>query len=271
MNISGRVAIVTGAAGGIGLAVASELAHRGAKTVALVDRSDHVLEAARALDERLGRPAAVPFTGDATDPRFRERVFDLLAARHGVPAICVPAAGITRDQLAVKVDAVTGCAAIYPEEHFRLLLEVNLIAPVYWGLEMVARVAEQRKRRGLGRWEPEEGVQGSIVFIGSVSSQGNAGQVAYATTKAALEGAEATLEQEGIYHGVRCTIIHPGFTNTPMARALGEKFIKEKVLPNTRLRRLIEPEEIADAICFLIKNDAVSGPLWVDAGWRPPV
>jgi hypothetical protein len=55
-----------------------------------------------------------------------------------------------------------------------------------------------------------------------------------------------------------------------MVRNLGEEFIEKNVLPFTQLRRLIRPEEIADAICFMISNSAVSGELWADAGWHPP-
>jgi NAD(P)-dependent dehydrogenase (short-subunit alcohol dehydrogenase family) len=75
--------------------------------------------------------------------------------------------------------------------------------------------------------------------------------------------------KEAMFHGVRCGIIHPGFTDTPMVRALGEEHIAKNILPYTQLRRLIRPEEIADAICFLISNSAVSGELWADAGWHP--
>src|SRR6516165_8007776 len=122
---------------------------------------------------------------------------------------------------------------------------------------MVARVAEERRRRGLGRWGPaEEKLWGTVVFIGSVSSQGNKGQIAYAASKAGLEGAAATLTKEAIYHGVRCYVIHPGFTDTPMVRALGEEFIEKNILPYTQLRRLIDPTEIADAIYFMICNSA---------------
>ena len=74
---------------------------------------------------------------------------------------------------------------------------------------------------------------------------------------------------EAIYHGVRCGIIHPGYTDTPMVRALGEALIQEHIIPHTQLRRLVQPEEIADAICFMISNAAVSGSLWADAGWHP--
>ena len=120
------------------------------------------------------------------------------------------------------------------------------------------------------RWIPDEEVQGVGVLIGSVSSTGNKGQISYATTKAGLEGAAATLMKEAIFHGVRCAVIHPGYTNTPMVQALGDEFIARNILPYTQLGRLIRPEEIADAICFLIGNSAVSGELWADAGWHAP-
>jgi 3-oxoacyl-[acyl-carrier protein] reductase len=83
-----------------------------------------------------------------------------------------------------------------------------------------------------------------------------------------VEGAEATLTKEAIFHGVRSAIVHPGFTNTPIVRVLGEEYINKNILPYTRLGRLIEPSEIAEAICFLISNSEVSGQLWADHGWH---
>jgi len=104
-------------------------------------------------------------------------------------------------------------------------------------------------------------------FTGTtISSQGIPGQIAYASTKAGLEGAEATLTKEAIFLGVHAAIVHPGFTKTPMVQVLGEEYIKKNILPYTRLGRLIEPTEIAEAICFLISNSEVSGRLWADAG-----
>jgi NAD(P)-dependent dehydrogenase (short-subunit alcohol dehydrogenase family) len=269
MNVRGKAAVITGAGSGIGQAVATELAERGVKALGLVDRSESVLRVARSINDQRGEPVAEALIGDTTDGVFRKQTYDLLSAKYGVPTICVPAAGITRDQLSVKLDKQTGHATIYPMESFRQVTEVNLIAPVYWALEMIARIAEKRRRMGLGRWGPEEDIQGSVILIGSVSSQGNIGQLAYAATKAGLEGAAATLSKEAIYHGVRCAVIHPGYTDTPLVRSLGEEFIQEHILPHTRLRRLIEPAEIADAIYFLISNSAVSGQLWADAGWHP--
>jgi NAD(P)-dependent dehydrogenase (short-subunit alcohol dehydrogenase family) len=269
MNIQGRIALVTGGGSGIGEATALELAKRGVRKVILVDHSEHGDAVARKINERIERPVAEAFRGDVTDDAFRIRVFDEVTARHGLASICVPAAGITRDALAVKIDRDSGKASIYPIQQFREVTEINLIAPVYWSLEMVARIAEDRKRRGLGQWQPSENILGTIVFIGSISSQGNKGQIAYAASKAGLEGAAATLMKEAIYHGVRCAVIHPGFTDTPMVRSLGEEYVAKNILPYTQLRRLIKPEEIADAICFLVSNSAVSGELWADAGWHP--
>ena len=260
---------MTGAAGGIGRALALELIRRKVAGIALVDNSDAVKGVAQTLNELNHSLIAVAYSGDVTDPEFRQGVYRDMSERRGPVNICVPAAGITRDSLAVKIDKQTSRAAIYPIETFRQVLEINLVAPVYWALEMVAGIAERRAKKGLKRWEPTEPLEGTAIFIGSVSSLGNKGQIAYAATKSGLEGAAASLMMEAIFHGIRCGVIHPGYTDTPMVRALGEKFIAEHIIPQTQLRRLIQPEEIADAICFMISNAAVSGSLWADAGWHP--
>ncbi|MDR3622021.1 MAG: SDR family oxidoreductase [Paludisphaera borealis] len=269
MIIKDKTAVITGAGSGIGQAVAIELAERGVGGLGLIDSSDSVINVARAINDRLGRPIAEAVIGDVTDPAFRTHAFDLITDKFSVPSICVPAAGISRDQLAVKVDKQTGKSIVYPIEKFREIAEVNLIAPTYWALETISRIAEDRHRRGLTSWNPDEGIQGTIIFLGSVSSHGNTGQVAYSGAKAGLEGVAATLAKEAIHYGVRCAVIHPGYTDTPMVRALGDEYIKKNILPYTQLRRLIAPEEIADAIYFLICNSAVSGQLWADAGWHP--
>lgn len=270
MKINDSVAIVTGAGSGIGAAVSLELAKRGARAVILVDKRDHVFELVDSINSQIGRQVAEAKVGDTINDTFRGQVYDDVIARHGVVSICVPAAGITRDALAVKLNKETGRADSYSISAFREVTEVNLIAPIYWAIEMVARIAEERWQLGRKQWQPDEEVQGTIMFIGSVSSQGNKGQISYAATKAGLQGAAATLTKEAMYYGVRCGIIHPGFTDTPMLRSLGEEYVAKNVLPYTQLRRLIRPEEIADAICFMISNSAVSGELWADAGWHPP-
>ncbi len=269
MYIKNQVAMITGAASGIGRALAVELAHRGAKGIGLVDLNEEVASIAKSINETAGREVAVAFIGDTTDAEFRRQAYDKMEEQYDAVSICVPAAGLTRDALAVKLDKQSGKAHIYAEETFRLVTEVDLIAPIYWALETLARMAEHRHKRGKGRWDPSEGMQGTVIFIGSVSSQGNKGQIAYASSKAGLEGAAATMMKEAMYYGVRCGVIHPGFTDTPMVRSLGEDYINKHVLPDTQLGRLIRPEEIADAICFMISNSAVSGELWADAGWHP--
>jgi 3-oxoacyl-[acyl-carrier protein] reductase len=269
MILKGAVAVITGAAGGIGRALALEMAKRQVAGLALVDHSESVHQVAKAVNELAGTTLAFGYSGDVTQEAFRLKVYTEMAEKHGRVNICVPAAGITKDSLAVKLDRETKRVSIYSVETFRQVIEVNLVAPVYWALQMVAGIAEERTRKGLKRWEPTEPLQGMVVFIGSVSSLGNKGQIAYAATKAGLEGAAATLMMEAVFYGVRCGVIHPGFTDTPMVRALGEEFIQQHIIPRTQLRRLIQPEEIADAICFMISNAAVSGSLWADAGWHP--
>ncbi len=270
MRIEQSIAVVTGAASGIGLAVSQRLAELGAKAVAMVDLADAVTASADQLDQAHPGTSFKAWVGDTTDAGFRESVFDEAADQFGGPVrICVPAAGITRDRLAAKINKETGKCDLYPLKDFHLVLEVNLVAPVYWALEMIGRLAEQRRAQGLKAWSPDEGVQAVAVMIGSVSSRGNRGQVSYSATKAGLVGAASTITQEGMFHGARCGVVHPGFTDTPMVRSMGEELIAEHVLPHTHLKRLIKTEEIADAVCFMIQNPTVSGSLWADAGWQP--
>lgn len=270
MQIEGRIAVVTGAASGIGLAVSQKLAERGAKAVVMVDMAQGVEASAGKLDEANPSTAFLACVGDTTDANFRASVFDQAGAKYGdLVRVCVPAAGITRDRLAAKINKETGKCELYPHKDFQLVLEVNLVAPVYWALEMIGRLAEDRKAKGLKMWKPDEGIQAVSVMIGSVSSRGNRGQVSYSATKAGLVGAASTLTMEGMFHGARCGVVHPGFTDTPMVGAMSEELIAEHVLPHTHLKRLIKTEEIADAVCFMIQNSAVSGSLWADAGWQP--
>lgn len=271
MDLTNKVAVVTGGASGIGQATCDALAGEGIKAIGVVDQCDVVGEICSATNADIGREVLIPFQGDVTDESFREAVFAELEAGVGSASICVPCAGITRDRLSVKTCKDNGQSSLdlYPMSDFRRVLDVDLVAPIYWALHTIGAVAKERAERGMGRWEPDERVQGCVVFIGSVSSAGNKGQISYATAKAGLEGAQATLAMEAIFYGVRCAIIHPGYTDTPMVRAMGQKLIADVVLPNTQLRRLIRPQEIANAICFMIHNSAVTGALWADAGWHP--
>lgn len=271
MDLKGKIAIITGGASGIGSAVSRLLAQEQVKAVGVVDLVDDLDERCAQANRDFEREALIPFRGDVVDSAFRERVFSEIENRFGPVALCVPAAGITRDRLAVKLHRDNGSVTpnIYSETDFRRVVDVDLLAPIYWAMRTVASVALSRAKRGLKEWSPEESMQGAIILIGSISSAGNRGQISYATAKAGLEGAQATLSKEAIYYGVRCAIIHPGFTDTPMVRSMGEQIIHDQILPNTQLRRLIRPDEIASAIIFMLRNSAVSGSLWADAGWHP--
>lgn len=269
MELKGKNAVITGAASGIGKATCEALVANQVASIAAVDRSSAVNDVCDELNKKAGRAVLSPYVGDVTSDAFRQSVISTHKSTHGPLHLCIPAAGITRDALSVKKNKETGRVETYPRKDLEEVFAINLVAPICWAMDAVATVAEDRIKRGLGRWEPAEGSEGCIVFIGSVSSQGNKGQIAYATSKAGLEGAQATLAMEANYYGVRCNIIHPGYTDTPMVRALGEDYVKEHILPQTQLRRLCRPSEIADGIVFMLKNSAVSGSLWVDAGWHP--
>lgn len=269
MKFDGKTAVVTGAASGIGRATCEALIQYGIRAIGAVDRSAAIRDVCDQINRAAGREVMFPYSGDVTSEAFRQEVYRDLKMRFGVAHICVPAAGVTRDRLAVKISKETGRAETYPRKDLEEVFAINLIAPICWAMDAIASVAEDRHRRGMGRWDPAEGMQGGIVLIGSVSSAGNKGQISYATSKAGLEGAQATLAAESIFYGVRCSIIHPGYTDTPMVQALGQEMIEQQILPHTQLRRLLRPDEVADAICFMLRNSAVSGSLWVDAGWHP--
>jgi NAD(P)-dependent dehydrogenase (short-subunit alcohol dehydrogenase family) len=269
MDFADKTAVITGAGSGIARATAQHFVQEGMLGLALVDLSPGVKEVAAEINAAAGRDACIPFVGDVTDRGFRRSVFAAMAERFACVNICVPAAGIVRDALAVRVHRETGAVCTYDQDDFEAVIGTNLTASVFWAIDAVASVAAHRAREGLKAWTPEEDLVGAVVFIGSISSAGNKGQISYAAAKAGLDGAQSTLAKESIRFGVRTGIIHPGFTDTPMVHTLGEKYLQEKVLPNTQLKRLLDPNEIADAIVFMIRNAAVSGALWVDAGWHP--
>ena len=268
MHIEDKVAVVTGAASGIGRAVARRLARGGAAAVGMADLKDDVAAAAAAINSELGREAAVAFQGDVTCSAFRTRVFRQMAG-HGTVRICVPAAGILKDAMAVKISHETGEPELYSEDLFRKVLEINLVHPVYWSMEMLADVARARAAGGLGKWSSDEEFQGAAILIGSVSSRGNRGQVSYSSAKAGLNAAAKTLNIEGAYHGVQAKVLHPGFVSTPMVEQLPDGMFEDHLRKLIPIDRKIDPAEIAEAVVALIENPIISGPIWADGGFPP--
>ena len=269
MNIRNKIAVVTGATGGIGFATASALIERKVGGIAIVDLSNRCEDTAAELNSQAGADKALPFCGDVTDPEFRKRVFDSMNDTFGAVQICIPAAGIIADSLAVAINRENNQVELYDENTFRNVLDVNLVHPTYWAMETIAGIARQRTQDGLKKWAPEEKTQGVIIFIGSVSSRGNRGQVGYAAAKSALSAVSATLNLEGLFHGVQSKIVHPGFVNTQMVDTIDQDYFEKNLKPLIGLGRKIQPGEIAAIICAMIENPVLSGEVWADASMLP--
>ncbi len=268
MLIQDKIAVVTGAASGIGNAVAKRLVKAGARKIGLVDLTEGVTQAADQINQALDAITAIPYQGDVTDSSFRQQVFADLSDQEPV-RICVPAAGILRDAMAVKLNRETGKAELYDADLFRQVLEVNLLHPAYWTMQMIARIAEHRAGANLGKWSSEEDLQGCAVMIGSVSSRGNRGQVSYSSAKSGLNAAAKTLNVEGSFFGIQTKIIHPGFVQTPMVDQLPDGMFEDHLRKLVPIDRMIQPEEIANTVAAMIENPIISGPVWADGGLPP--
>ena len=269
MNIDGKVAIVTGASGGIGLATAKKLLDKGVKALALVDISEEIAQTAENLKHYSGNSNVRGFCGDVSNCQFRNQVFTTMYDEFGPVQICVPAAGIVRDGLAVKENRKTGKIELYPVDKFKQILDINLLHPAYWAMDTIAGIARHRHNNGKSSWQSDEDIQGCIILIGSVSSRGNRGQVGYAAAKSGLKAVSATLNLEGLFYGVQTKIIHPGFVDTPMVETIDTDYFEENLKPMIGLGRKIRPEEISAIICTMIENSVLSGEVWADASMKP--
>ena len=269
MKIENKVAIVTGASGGIGLATAIKLLDNGAKALAMVDISERIGKTAQDLINYSENPNIRGFCGDVSDCDFRNRVFSNMLDEFGPVQICVPAAGIVRDGLAVKQNHKTGEVELYSEDKFRQILDVNLLHPAYWAMDTIAGIARHRLINNQSKWQSDEDIQGCIILIGSVSSRGNRGQVGYAAAKSGLKAVSSTLNLEGLFYGVQTKIIHPGFVDTPMVETIDADYFDENLKPMIGLGRKIRPEEIGEIICTMIENPVLSGEVWADASMTP--
>ncbi len=222
-ELDGQVALVTGAARGIGRAVAVALARAGA-AVACVDCAD-ATETVQLAVAAGGRAEAVAL--DVTDARAAAEAVAGVAQRLGRLDILVNNAGITRDQLLVRMS----------EEAWRTVLRVNLDGA--FNLTQPAAKLMMRQRSG------------RIISVASVVGlMGNPGQCNYAASKAALVGFTKSLARELGSRNVTVNAIAPGYVETAMTDALGAEQ-RQALLDRVAIPRLGQPEDIAEAVLFL--------------------
>lgn len=239
--LEGRTALVTGAARGIGLAVARAMAGQGARVV-LSDR-----------EPPPDVPGGEALRLDVADAAATEAAFEALAARGIVPDVVVPNAGILH----------LGPAEETPPDRFREVVEVNLT-----GAFLTARAAAPRMRAG-----------GSVIFTTSLFGvRGGAGNAAYAASKFGMRGLMESMAADLAPRGVRVNAVAPGQIATEMMevlvarrRAEGRPDPRERLVARIPMGRLGTPEELADTYVWLASDLAayVTGQtIVVDGGWQ---
>ncbi len=228
LPLKGEIALVTGASRGIGAAIADELAARGA-TVIGTATSD---AGAQAIGERLAAAGGHGRRLNVNEAGAIEALVDALSSEFGGLSILVNNAGITRDNLLMRMK----------DEDWQAILDTNLTS-VYRASKAVMRGMMKARR-------------GRIVNIASVIGvTGNAGQANYAAAKAGIIAFSKSLAKEIGSRGITVNVVAPGFIATDMTADLPEA-AKEAMLAQIALGRLGEPADIAHAVAFLVGPDA---------------
>lgn len=227
-SLEGKTALVTGATGGIGAAIARVLHAQGAKVVLSGTRAAVLEELAAELGER-----AFVVTADLSDAAATDALVGRAEEAAGAPLdILVNNAGLTRDTLAIRMK----------DEDWERVLNVDLASP----FRLCRAALKGMLRRRAGR----------IISIASiVGTTGNAGQANYSAAKAGLIGMSKSLAQEAGSRGVTVNVVAPGFVATAMTDVLPDAQ-KEKLLGSIPLGRMGSPEDIASAVLYLASDEA---------------
>jgi len=244
LDLTGKTALVTGGARGIGKAICLKLAGQGAD-VAFVDVGRvEVAEATVAEIQALGRKALF-IPANVTDPEACDRAVKAVVEAFGKIDILVNNAGITRDDLIMRM----------PIDDWKLVLEVNLFGAFY----MIKAAIRPMLKAHAGR----------IVNMSSVSGQaGQMGQANYSSSKAGLIGLTKATAREVASRGITCNAVAPGFILTELTKDLPET-LQDQIKTSTPLGHFGTVEDIANAVTFLASDEAayITGQvLAVDGG-----
>ncbi len=242
MDLRNKTIVITGAARGLGAAMAHRLAPHGPK-LALVDLKSGDLDTVSAECRKLGATVHAFGANVASEPDVI-RLFDEIVAQCGAVHGLVNNAGITRDALLIKfkegkVESRMSLA------QWQSVIDVNLT-----GVFLCGREAAERMIVG--------GNPGCIINISSISRAGNAGQTNYSAAKAGVAAMAVTWAKELARYQIRAASIAPGFINTEMVAGMKPE-AREKLVSGIPLKRMGEPDEIARTVEFILQNDYVSG------------
>lgn len=243
MQLQDQVAIVTGATAGIGRAIAIKLAELGAKIAVVGTSEERGKEVVAEIQSKQGE--AVFFKVDVASHKETEQVANAVQAQFGRVDILVNNAGITRDQLLMKMT----------EEDWDKVLEVNVKSCYNFCHALVRNMMKARR--------------GKIINISSVIGlTGNAGQVNYAASKAAIIGFTKALAKELASRNIQVNCVAPGFIETKMTDVLSEEQ-KKAILGSIPLGRMGTPDDIANTVAFIASPlaDYITGQvITVDGG-----